>query len=334
MNGRVLCIAIACVLAALATSTASRATDVGPGRGVREVRSAVPILLQSRMRDLRNGESIAVEDAIVAGDNAIVDWRSMNVRGISALTYRNARWWMTGSVFEWPTGRGWSWWMSDTSTAEYGCPGSVERVAAPDAAYLLSVLHADPTATALWSKNVSPIASDVPEAGARPYEPVVARACPVDHPIDQWTLGSMDQTGTIEAATYAYGRLDLLNIDGYRPEWYGTQGWWKGLMRGISRAPTDAEMSVPGADAVFFFSATVGKAPVAIGKTTLHVWCPFVLDPEARYSLAITGNDTIVGPFDGTMSNNGLYFEIPAFTAKPGTYLQGEIDWLRRRPAN
>ncbi len=331
MIGRLVRLAALSIFFALAASTAGQATDVGPGRGVREVRSAVPILLRSRIHDLRNGESTSVDDAIVAGDNAIVDWRTKNIRGISVLTYRNAHWWMTGSAFEWPTGRGWSWWMSDTSAAEYGCPGSSESRTAPDATFLQTVLHADPSVAALWSKNVAPIANGFPEERVRPREPVVARACPVGHPIDQWTFGSMDQTGTIETSTYAYGRLDLLNIDGYRPDWSGPQGWSKGLVRGISRAPTDAEMSVPGADAVFFFSTTVGTEPVAIPKTRLDVWCPFVLDPDARYSLAITG-DTIVGPLDGTMANNVLHFEIPAFSAKAGTYLQGEVDWLRKSP--
>jgi len=97
------------------------------------------------------------------------------------------------------------------------------------------------------------------------------------------------------------------------------------------RAPTDGEMTGPGANAIYFFSRDVGAQGVAYpAHTTLDIWCPFVLDSEVRYSLTIVGGDAIVGPLDGTMSDNTMHFDLPAFSAQPGAELRGEIDWLTR----
>lgn len=277
------------------------------------MRAALPTLVRFRLNDFRPSESASVDDVFLDGDDAIADWHSAGGRGVAVLRYRNARWWLVGNGYE-TQDQGRTMWMYE-GINPIGC--AMEAISLPpDADYLRHAFNAANATIALWSAHG---AIPTPEPG----KVTIIAAVPSERFCFEHSLGTTEKQS-----------LTLKNIDGYRAHWSATSSWSPDISHPISRAPTDAEMSAPGADAVFFFSATVGKAPVAIGKTTLDVWCPFVLDPGARYSLAITGGEPIVGPIDGTMTNNVLHFELPEFTAKPGTYLQGEIDVLRKLPGS
>jgi hypothetical protein len=51
----------------------------------------------------------------------------------------------------------------------------------------------------------------------------------------------------------------------------------------------------------------------------------FSFRPGALYSGCIGAT---IGPIDGTLRDNTLHFELPPFTATPGTSLMGEIDGI------
>lgn len=107
---------------------------------------------------------------------------------------------------------------------------------------------------------------------------------------------------------------------------YASAAWF-------DRAPTDAEMVGGGADGIYYLSLQLaaGRTAAFPAHATLDVWCPFFLDPELRYSLTIADVEPPVGPLDGTLRDNVLHFDLPAFTAPAGAEIQAEIDWLYRR---
>ena len=324
-------VAIVALLLTFVGAAVASADDYGPHRGIREVRTAVPILVQARLDELRFEKGTAqVDDTIVGNDDAIVNWHTSTIRGVSALSYRNARWWSLGTIYEWPQKPGWSWWMSDSSTAEYGCPGSLETTTPPNVASIETALHAPPGVAALWSQHASPFASGSPPSMTSQTPPRVNRDCTKGTYSYSWPLDVMTQNAT--GSTYAVGRIALENADGYRAQWTGPGDWGSSILRGTGRAPTDSEMTGPGANSIFFVYATVGPKKLVAPKSTLTIWCPFVLDTSVHYFIEIAGPDAVVGPVTATLKDNTLAFELPAFTAQPGVDLKGEIDFTPWRP--
>ncbi len=262
------------VIGALAVA---HADDFGPRRGVREVRAAIPVLMEKSARWYgHTAVAIRVEDVVVVGDAAVATWSSGTFEGLTILDYRLARWWVRKNH---------ELQLCDDDRGDLKL--SAGLAAAVSAHMMLVRRHCDDIADLFWP----PIWGNI--SGADGY------------------IGWLAPPGSIN--------------DGPQKD-----------SQFYSRAPTDAEMAQPGADALYFFSRNVGGSQILRfpEHTTLDVWCPFVLDPDVRYSLAITGGDTIVGPIDGTMMYNIMYFDLPAFTAKPGADLQGEIDWLRKPRTN
>lgn len=101
-----------------------------------------------------------------------------------------------------------------------------------------------------------------------------------------------------------------------------------------TRPPTHAEfLPYPTpyryvADAVMFFDFGVdGSKPVSFQRgSSVDVWFPFVLDDKLKYSIVFSAASTAVGPVTGTIFDNVLHFDLPAFTATPGEPFMGEID--------
>jgi len=117
--------------------------------------------------------------------------------------------------------------------------------------------------------------------------------------------------------------------DGYRTWWRSSVGLEFANPHG--RAPTDAEMSGPGANSIYYFYANAGPQPTKFPASTLTVWCPFVLDTDVHYIIEFAGADGRLGPIRATLNNNTLTFELPAFTAPANADLRGEVDYLPYR---
>jgi hypothetical protein len=101
----------------------------------------------------------------------------------------------------------------------------------------------------------------------------------------------------------------------------------RGAIQG--RKPTEAESWItPHGDGFFFFYILYSGTALANvpDGTTLDVWYPFLLDPSLRYSLTIAFADRPIGPIDGTLHDNVVHFDLPAFVAAPGVKLMCEID--------
>ncbi len=283
-----------------------RADDYGPRRGVREVRAAVPALVHRTMRELFLGSPI-VDDAIVGSDNAIVDFHGDRGRGIAALTYKNATWWLVGSVFE-QQRAGWSWWTGDSPAAPWSCRTTTKT--APTAAYLRDALGADAATVALWTAH-----GRDPRDVVLPFSPIRG--------------SDMPQACATGAIYIVNGHTSVANDAGYRVSWTSPEAF--GLANVHGRAPDDAEMSGPGANSIFYIYANGGPVALSAPKSTLSIWCPFVLDTGVHYIIEFSGADGRLGPIRATLNDNTLTFEIPAFTAPAKADLRGEVDYLPYR---
>ncbi len=118
----------------------------------------------------------------------------------------------------------------------------------------------------------------------------------------------------------------ILNADGYLATWHSADAWSGSYENILSRAPSDAEMVGVDANSIYFFELRVGAKTVTAPKSTLTVWCPFVLDTQSHYSMTFAGGGVDVGHIDGTLKDNTLTFALPAFTAQPSQTVQGEIE--------
>ena len=76
----------------------------------------------------------------------------------------------------------------------------------------------------------------------------------------------------------------------------------------------------------FFDFDISGSQPVTFDAgTTVDIWFPFVLDDTLRYDVSLFTGDKAYGPYHGTLFDNVLHFELPAFTVVPGKGFQAEI---------
>jgi hypothetical protein len=95
------------------------------------------------------------------------------------------------------------------------------------------------------------------------------------------------------------------------------------------REPTVGESTLtPHGDAFYYFDVALrgGALVTFTSGSRVDVWFPYVLDPALRYSLTLGFAQSPIGPIDGTLVNNTLTFELPAFSAQPGVMLMAEID--------
>lgn len=107
------------------------------------------------------------------------------------------------------------------------------------------------------------------------------------------------------------------------------------VTRLYARAPTHAEFlpnppppkNWGGPTDVGFFDVEIGgtKSVTFSAGTAIDVWVPFVLDDTLRYDLSFFSDDKPYGPYRGTIFDNVLHFELPAFTLTPGKQLAAEI---------
>jgi hypothetical protein len=85
------CLVAAAVLAA-ALVLPARAGDVGPHADLRAIRGSAPILLGHFL-----SSPVAIGDAVVDGDAAVVTWRAGGVTGLATFARRSAIWWLVAS---------------------------------------------------------------------------------------------------------------------------------------------------------------------------------------------------------------------------------------------
>ena len=306
-NVRILVIAIAFVLA---FGAVARADDYGPKRDVRAVRAALPVLMAARVRALGTAvQSIHADDVVINDKEAVADWSAGIQGGIVGFVRRYGLWWVSGQVDrDEPEPAGEIYWYSDPPGALPTCQSSGAFEAAPD--YLVRELKLGTATLSLAQTHIAAIAQDAARESAwRKLHP--GGLIPYGIQRDCFTVGNKPTY----ADTSAGYRVELTlpspeNLD---------------IAHFTGRAPTLAEFS--GAGSVYFFSFNIGgDAAVRVTGAALDVWCPFVLDPHARYTLTLTDANPEIGPLVGALRDNTLHFELPPFTATPSSSVMGKLD--------
>ena len=286
----------------------ARADDYGPHPALRAIRSALPVLLATRLKVLHATERVTVPDVVVDGNSAIAGWSAGHANGLALFARHPNGWWMTGEanrVLE-------NYWSYDNPGA---LPICVRASVGPTSEDLRQELHPPVRLLELAAAHIAEIAQGDAELAA--YSRAHPGAFRPGYHEDCFTVGEPPLVST---------------LGGYLATWTFPAHAAGSSLRNFtfrSRAPTDGEMApARGADSIFFFtiqSRDAQNARVASGST-LDVWSPFVLDPSLRYTLTLALGDPTIGPLAGTLGDNTLHFALPAFTAPPSVELMGEID--------
>ncbi len=100
------------------------------------------------------------------------------------------------------------------------------------------------------------------------------------------------------------------------------------------RAPTQTEMlpnpapprGFGGPTDVFYFDLGTSKPVAFASGTKVDIWFPFVLDDTLSYRLSYVMDNTFSQSIHGTIFDNVLHFELPAFTIVPPNTMQAEVE--------
>jgi hypothetical protein len=291
------------------------AEDGGPGREVRAIRHDLPILVAHRSALWKDTSPIVIDGVLVEGDGALAQWHQGAHTRIEIFSKQLQRWWLQSEI------------SIDEQNGLATCCGGVyapgdlngpttaflQRL--PDVAYPLAskaatFLPAVANANERASVRAASTNANATESPSIHGDTFVDDSIPLTATTTPW-LGK----------TKAYALSTTFSANDATPQ--------SRLTDLAGRAPTSAESwEARCGNGYFFFSATLSsQQPVHVSAgTKLDVWFPFVLAPKMTYSLTIAHVTPIIGPLNGTLTDNTLHFELPAFSAEPGADLMGEID--------
>jgi hypothetical protein len=285
--------------------SSGRADDYGPRVDLRAIRLAVPVLVVNVTSRLWRvpGLRVDVDDVVVNANDAVATWHVGTNHGLVVLRRRSNLWWITGNAYQ------------DSNAINSW------RLVAPGE----KPICMDPYYTLALTTHALQVRLGVPSDLARLVR---------DHII---AVASTTDLETRHDPSVADNKIwaSCYSVAGDRYI-YPDAGYVATLSERLpenitmhARAPTEGEMPpTRGANSYYFFSVrNTGTAVVQFANgLQLGVWCPFVLDPNLRYTLTIAGIDPTVGPVDGSLRDNELNFNLPAFAAPPGVELMGEIE--------
>ncbi len=286
------------------------ADDAGPGKEVRAIRHDLPLILKGQLQQPYSTDAnVQIEDVVVSGSSALVQWRSASAERVGYLTRRYKTWWLSNELYIGDAG---AFTLNEHSS--YG-PTNWFLARAFGAPVPLIDLAAESLA-AVKTANARPT-----KCGARNAQ--LVEPCSIGEgifPLLSTTLYPGRRAQPLIVGDGYQMRLVFASNDAH-PD--------ATLVNAASRAPTEAESwMTPGGNSYFFFSGTVeSDAPIHVSAgTAIDVWFPFLLAPSLYYGLTIAHADKPVGPIDGTLSDNVVHFVLPALTLLPGATLMGEIE--------
>jgi len=288
------------------------AQDVGPGREVRAIRHDLPILLTPELTRLRaetkSSTPLNIDDVLIVDDHALVQWKASGINEIAIMAKRLGVWWLLHEIFI----------VSPGGIASYCddlvCPGNPSG---PTTGFIRQVRDVPP--------DLAAAAAALPLVAAADKRPPVGCA--------NGYCTSADGDGycvpPLAFSHAAHGEC-LFGPYGISANLAANDAASDTFVSPlIERAPTEGESWLArGGNAYFYLSGTLaGSSTVHVSSgTTLDVWFPFVLDTGKTYSLTIAHVTPIIGPTNGTLSNNTLHFVLPAFAIAPGADIMAEID--------
>lgn len=272
----------------------AHADDFGPRGDVGKVRSDARRLLAQRVRATGvDPKSTAISDVVVVKDQALLSWDSGRQHGVMGLVRYLDRWWDAFDAVR----------MGDTWHPAATFP-------LPDGKLSTELL-----------------------AAASPHNPDVAGFyADEDKPENNQSGVPVSAAGgTAQISRADTAGYDLLVAYSANNAPAGTR-----FARIYGRAPTAGEiLPVPpplpgfgGASDVFYFDLELsGAKPVMFEQgTKVDIWIPFVLDDSLSYRVSFVMDGQFSKSIHGTVFDNVLHFELPAFSISPPNVLQAEVE--------
>jgi len=307
-------IAAALVFFLAALPVAVRAGDFGPRHDVAHIRSDARRLLAQRVRATGvDPKDISISDVVVVKDQALLSWDSGKQHAIMGLVRYLDRWW---DALDASRGQGNApcWRVSTVFPLD-----AKDRINLP----LFKMLSEAGMAAALQE--------------AAKYNADIANPLATQPPrgvCDTWGGAIYDSPGIgtrldpPSSSTAGY-KLDVVLSQNDASK--NTK-----FTRIYGRAPTQAEMLPNPAPArgwggptdVFYFDLAIsGNKPVTFQPgTKLDIWFPFVLDDTLSYRVSWVMDGQFSKSIHGTVFDNVLHFELPAFSIAPPNELQAEVE--------
>lgn len=302
------------------------ADDFGPHRDIAQVRSDARRLLAHRVRETGVEPSkVAISDVVVVQNQALLSWDSGKQHGLMGLVRYLDRWWDALDKLEVSGPTCWA------NTIAFPLTGH-------------NMLFSDPTSEDLsldgFSRELAAAASSH-NADVRKGDATVAA---------QHRAGNLVYAGCEDDIYEVKSDLAVHDIGGrLHPPRTDTQGYLFSLqfarnnaMPGVTftrvygRAPTAGEIlanppppkEAGGSTDVFLFDLAVnGSKPVQFAAgSTLTIWFPFVLDDELRYKISYFAAGRVSPQIDGTLYDNVLHFDLPAFAMAPNDTLMADVE--------
>lgn len=293
-------------------------------------------LLASRVRQSGvDPKSISIRDVVIEGGQALLSWDSAKQHGVMGLVLSDNRWWDALDMVRGAADRCW------ITTRTYPLPVLTQQYPAD---YLPAGYEPAPYSTALASDGFS--TQLVQSAGQRN-----ADVRDADAEQRKLNAGGHLHAAGCDLDTYTVRSDARVRPNGgvvHPPVRTFTSGFDFTMRYGRNDAPANARFTLiyvrppthaeflpnppppkdwGGSTDVGFFDFDIsGSQPVTFDAgTTVDIWFPFVLDDTLRYDVSLFTGDKALGPYRGTLFDNVLHFELPAFTVVPGKGFQAEI---------
>jgi hypothetical protein len=292
------------LLALIATASSARADDYGPHRDIRAIRGAAPVLLAAFIHyEGIRPSNVTIWNVVVNGDQAIVEWSAGPELGLLSIRRYAGRWRLIGlqtaGMDDIP--RVWSHQLPWGG----GCAPGISLDARADV--LPRVLNVSASTAALGRDHIG-----------------IVR--------EESDLARVDHAGNNGAPAF-----EMTLPDCRFPRWpRATQHSSMGYHIVLTLYPGSVPMARFTGDPVSALetprSGVIYQVLFALsGHTTkqihgtLTLWAPVVLNPARRYHLVLHPYDGSALSIAGSLADNTLHFNLPAFVAKPGMAVSGEI---------
>ncbi len=297
--------ALLAALLVMLCGSLARADDFGPQRDIDAVRTAVPTLL-TRLYYERNfaPDQIVVSDIVVAGDSALASWRIGDHDGLVGMRRIDGTWWdLLEGYSDRTSAHATAWWF-EGATPWRALP-DLESTYGPTSAELRAI--GMPKSLVRLAASHNPIVAASDNAG---------RGVPSPRNVDREVL-YLPPGVTANGSSHGASRAQ-------------TAGYEIVLVLAPNDATLGSAVSITGhrpaerAKSLYAvqFAFSGPRTVTFENGSRINVWFPYVLNPNARYTLAMNGT---LGTIDAYLHDNTLSFELPSFTARPGAKFAGDI---------
>jgi len=310
-------LAIAAAALAAAIAYPAYAGDAGPREDVVAIRHDAPILLGAQV----DGEAI-VDSVVIDRDAAIATWHAQGIEhGMVGLRREGGRWWATGfarRITQNSYGSRALWEaVAPVANPPQYCPGTAFF-------WLGSTLMADGLGVTprLLSSAIAQ-SSDLRWEASLEHSPVVpgvecstysVDASAPEDDIDPQYVRDADGTTAVVALAVKPGTPHI-----------------RTSVAGLGAANAIApDPGVTSAIYVLFLHRDALKPIDFSTGSKIDVWFPYVLDPWRRYSLNVAFVTPEITDVIGTLHDNTLHFELPAFALSTERAGIAQIDGIVR----